>query len=198
MKTFVIIIIVLLIFPLLSIEPEITYKDSLSDSLAQETSEDTLMKPYIVVDLRNFRLFLYENEELNREYPIATGKNMGDKRMVGDCRTPLGDFIIEKIESSVHWVYDYGDGNGYVSAYGPWFIRLETHADQTKSGKAWTGIGIHGTHDEESIGTRISRGCLRMHSEDLLELVDFLKNLPDLHIKVYIREELEIDEDFDH
>ncbi|MCF7919873.1 MAG: L,D-transpeptidase [Candidatus Cloacimonetes bacterium] len=167
-----------------------------SDTLQRATMEDSIMNQYLVIDIKNFRLYLYEDDKLLKKYKIATGKNTGDKRMVGDCRTPLGDFRIEGIEPSAHWVYDYGDGKGNVNAYGPWFIRLETHVDQTFSGKEWTGIGIHGTHEEDSIGTRISRGCLRMHNKDLLELVNYLKSLPDLHIKVYIREQIKDAENF--
>jgi lipoprotein-anchoring transpeptidase ErfK/SrfK len=61
-------------------------------------------------------------------------------------------------------VHDFGDGKGPVSgAYGPWFIRLET---------GWKGIGIHGTHDPGSTGTRASEGCIRMKNDDLLRIVD--------------------------
>jgi lipoprotein-anchoring transpeptidase ErfK/SrfK len=36
-------------------------------------------------------------------------------------------------------------------------------------------IGIHGTHDNNSIGTRASEGCIRMNNNDLLNLVDKIK-----------------------
>ena len=32
------------------------------------------------------------------------------------------------------------------------------------------GIGIHGTHDPESIGTMVTQGCVRLWNEDLEEL----------------------------
>ncbi|MCK4409362.1 MAG: L,D-transpeptidase, partial [Candidatus Eisenbacteria sp.] len=45
-------------------------------------------------------------------------------------------------------------------AYGPLFLRLDC--------PRWEGIGIHGTSEPEFIGTRSSRGCIRMRNDDLL------------------------------
>jgi lipoprotein-anchoring transpeptidase ErfK/SrfK len=36
--------------------------------------------------------------------------------------------------------------------------------------KLWNGIGIHGTRNIESLGTDASHGCIRMSTEDVLEL----------------------------
>ena len=64
------------------------------------------------------------------------------------------------------------DGGEIAGAYGPWFISLDTEA---LSGGAWDGIGIHGTHDPQSIGTDASEGCIRLHNEDLQELRSVVK-----------------------
>ncbi len=37
------------------------------------------------------------------------------------------------------------------------------------------GVGIHGTSDEESIGTQASHGCFRMRVRDVVELFDQVK-----------------------
>lgn len=37
-----------------------------------------------------------------------------------------------------------------------------------------TGFGIHGTKDPETIGTRSSRGCVRLYNGDAIELYDLL------------------------
>ncbi len=130
----------------------------------------------IVVRKNKFKLYLYKGNCLIKTYPIAIGKNPGDKREVGDCRTPEGDFYINSIEDSSSWVHDFGDGKGPIKgAYGPWFLRLYTGADRTKSGKAWEGIGIHGTHDPTSIGKMASEGCIRMRNEDIMELKEKVK-----------------------
>jgi len=130
----------------------------------------------IVIKKKEFKLYLYKGNCLIRTYPIAIGKNPGDKKEVGDCRTPEGDFYINSIEDSSSWVHDFGDGKGPIKgAYGPWFLRLYTGADRTKSGKAWEGIGIHGTHDPSSIGKMASEGCIRMRNEDIVELKEKVK-----------------------
>ncbi len=107
---------------------------------------------------------MFEGETLAETYPVAIGKNEGDKQAVGDFRTPEGEFSVVSIEDSRKWTHDFGDGKGMVKgAYGPWFIRLAT--------PGWQGIGIHGTHDPGSIGTAATEGCVRLKNSDLIRLV---------------------------
>ncbi|MDR2431993.1 MAG: L,D-transpeptidase [Candidatus Margulisbacteria bacterium] len=116
----------------------------------------------IVVHKKQKYLKLYRDGRSCR-YPVATGKNTGDKQMIGDLRTPEGVFRIISIEPSGDWAFDFGDGRGPVAgAYGPWFLRFEE--------KPWQGIAIHGTHDESTIGLDDTHGCIRMRNADLLEL----------------------------
>lgn len=109
------------------------------------------------------RLIDYKGTELFSA-PIATGRNPGDKRKRGDMRTPEGVFQVSDIQRASDWKHDFGDGKGEISgAYGDYFIRLAVPGHR--------GIGIHGTHLPESIGTRDSEGCIRLKNEDLNELV---------------------------
>jgi lipoprotein-anchoring transpeptidase ErfK/SrfK len=86
---------------------------------------------------------------------------------VGDNRTPEGDFTISSIEDSRSWTHDFRDGKGAIrGAYGPWFIRLAT--------PGWKGIGIHGTHDPDSIGTAVTEGCIRLKNADLIRLAAWI------------------------
>lgn len=110
-----------------------------------------------------YKMYLYNGKRLERTYDIAVGANGGQKRKVGDSRTPTGSFTVQQVQSSASWTYDFKDGNGPTpGAYGPWFIRLKT--------PGWSGIGIHGTHDPSSIGTMITQGCVRMYNHELQEL----------------------------
>lgn len=96
-------------------------------------------------------------------YGIACGKRYGDKTQRGDYKTPEGIFHISEIQDASTWKHDFGDGKGEIAgAYGPWFLRLEVPGHK--------GIGIHGTHKPESIGTRDTEGCIRLHNENLQEL----------------------------
>ncbi|HWP82483.1 MAG TPA: L,D-transpeptidase [Bacteroidota bacterium] len=125
----------------------------------------------IVIKKSEFLLELHQSDSLVRKFNIAVGKHAGDKQRVGDYRTPEGEFHISQIQDSRDWVHDFGDGKGSIAgAYGPWFLRLDTGAGKTKSGKWWKGIGIHGTHAPASIGTMATEGCIRMKNEDLEEM----------------------------
>ena len=119
-----------------------------------------------------FRLYLLEDGSIVRSWPVALGKNAGQKQKSGDMKTPDGSFPIDEVLDASYWTHDFGDGKGEIEgAYGPYFISLDT---SHLSGGAWDGIGIHGTHDPASIGTRASEGCIRMHNEDLLALKKYV------------------------
>ena len=44
------------------------------------------------------------------------------------------------------------------------------------------GLGIHGTNEEATIGTKCSNGCLRMRNDDVIELYDFMLPGSQVHI----------------
>ncbi len=122
----------------------------------------------IVVDKSDFQLAIYKGQELLVAFPCAIGLVAGQKEAVGDMRTPTGEFTVDDIDDSTWWSHDFGDGRGEIEgAYGPWFISLRT--------PHWSGIGIHGTHDPQSIGTRASEGCVRLQNKDLIILRKFVK-----------------------
>lgn len=121
---------------------------------------------FIVIDKEDMSLCLidYQGREIMK-YAIACGKNFGNKEASGDFKTPEGLFHISDIVDASGWSHDFGDGNGAIPcAYGPFFIRLEVPGHN--------GIGIHGTHKPESIGTRDTEGCIRLNNNDLEDLVE--------------------------
>jgi lipoprotein-anchoring transpeptidase ErfK/SrfK len=103
--------------------------------------------------------------ELLQQSAIATGKSYGNKSKIGDLRTPEGIFNISEVVDASDWKHDFKDDSlGEIAgAYGPFFIRLDVPGQK--------GIGIHGTHDNNSLGTRASEGCIRLKNEDLEQLV---------------------------
>lgn len=135
----------------------------------------------------SYKLELYEKgkKEPLRSYDIAVARNTGDKQKPGDNRTPTSwgraveipskyvgakigvnsqevPFRVEEICDASTWSHDFRDGKGVIEkAYGPWFISLDT---------GWEGIGIHGTHDPDSIGTKASEGCIRLLNKNVDEL----------------------------
>ena len=130
----------------------------------------------IVISKESMTLNLFDSDgALIFSFPVAVGKNYGNKQQVGDMKTPEGDFTIQQIQDASAWKHNFGDGKGEIAgAYGNWFIRLKTPGH--------TGIGIHGTHAPESIGTRATEGCIRLNNADL----DKLKPLVRVGMKVTI------------
>jgi lipoprotein-anchoring transpeptidase ErfK/SrfK len=116
------------------------------------------MRPRLVVRKSECVLELHSDDGVER-YPVAIGSHPdgGDKEAVGDYRTPEGQFEIVSVEDSADW-----DREG-EKVYGPFFLRIAC--------PPWEGIGIHGTNEPDTIGTRATRGCIRMRNEDLLSIV---------------------------
>jgi len=115
----------------------------------------------LTVDRTTFRLRLFKRLCLRRTYRIAVG-------MAG-YGTPSGLFRIQSRQVNPAWNVPNS----------PWAGSL---AGQTIPGGApnnplrarWLGVsgsvGIHGTSEEWSIGTRASHGCIRMRVSDVIDL----------------------------
>ena len=135
----------------------------------QVTAAPVVDNSYILVTKSSFSLHYFNNEgQETFAAGCALGKNPGQKTVSGDMKTPTGTFVVDEILDSSWWTHDFGDGKGEIAgAYGPYFISLNT--DELSKG-SWGGIGIHGTHDPASIGTRASEGCIRLRNEDVAKL----------------------------
>lgn len=138
------------------------------DVVKEEVQNDEL-GTFILIDKQEMRLSLYDNKgNIVSSYPIACGKNFGNKSKRGDMKTPEGVFHICDIQNASSWEHDFKDGKGKIKgAYGPWFLRLEVPGHN--------GIGIHGTHKPESIGTRDTEGCIRLNNKDIETLKSKVK-----------------------
>lgn len=95
---------------------------------------------HIVIDKSKRKLYLYNDKEIYKEYPVAVGK--------AETPTPVGEW---KIVSKGIW--GGGFGTRWMGLNVPW-------------GK----YGIHGTNKPYSIGTYASHGCIRMFNRDVEEL----------------------------
>lgn len=135
------------------------------------TIEDIHNAKILLISKQDMKLRLidYKGNELFVS-DIACGSNYGNKQKEGDLKTPEGIFSIADIQNSQSWSHDFHDGKGKIDgAYGPFFVRLNV--------PGYKGIGIHGTHDSLSIGTRVTEGCVRLKNEDIVKLVPML-NVP--------------------
>jgi len=132
----------------------------------QRTLNNIKHSTFIIINKQEMFLYHYNYKgELLQKSKIACGKKFGNKENIGDNKTPEGVFGIGEIENASTWAHDFKDGNGEINgAYGPYFIRLNVPNQK--------GIGIHGTHAPNSIGSRASEGCIRMHNDELINLVN--------------------------
>lgn len=119
-----------------------------------------MSKGFIFISKVDMTLTLVDSQgDVVVSYPIACGENIGQKQVRGDHKTPEGHFLIQNIQEASNWGHDFHDGKGFIRhAYGPYFLRLQT---------GFQGIGIHGTHAPESIGTRATEGCIRLENENI-------------------------------
>lgn len=123
---------------------------------------------FIVVDKPSMFVVLFDRfgREM-RAYKMACSKRYGTKHKRRDNRTPEGFFSAEGIYDSTDWLYTDDDGHTspVKGQFGPRFIRLKT--DVTRQ------VGIHGTCAPWALGRRASHGCIRIHNDNILELVTF-------------------------
>lgn len=119
---------------------------------------DITLNPYrIEVALAQHRLAVWREDRLVMDEPIGVG--------TGDTPTPGGVFYIAELIQPP-------DPSG---PYGPYAYGLSGFSDVVLDFNGGDGvIGIHGTDDPSSIGSDVSRGCIRLTNEAIMELVTFL------------------------
>ena len=126
---------------------------------------------WIKIDKEKLQLTLRRGvNEIIKNYPVAIGRGNGEKKSRLDMITPPGVFRIWRvIEDATQLVFDPkwfnepGEpqkgvyGAKLISFYNPWEIAL------------------HGTDAPSSIGKRVTRGCIRRHNRDIIELSKSVK-----------------------
>jgi lipoprotein-anchoring transpeptidase ErfK/SrfK len=109
------------------------------------------MEMTVLVDKSEFRLTVYFNGHYLKEYEVGIGQY---------DFTPSAEFTVgEKIEKPKYLNYEYGHAKNILGDY---WLTLENDK--------FPGLGIHGTKEPETIGTKSSLGCIRMRNEDVGEL----------------------------
>jgi len=118
----------------------------------------------VKVKKSEFRLYLYDGEELFKIYNVGIGRQ---------GRTPTGTFKITTKQKEPVWYNNgrsipYGDKENVL---GTRWMALTPTGDTDKN---LSGYGIHGTWLPETIGTESSNGCIRMKNEEVNELYSIL------------------------
>ncbi len=126
--------------------------------------------PAVVVDLSEGRLYHYDFDTcLNDVYPIASGKK--------STPTKPALKVINSIEK-----YPYTEAPKTTKRfrnpddYGTYLLNLSKIDPETGLVVGNDGQFIHGTFEPESIGKRVSKGCIRVHNDVIETLANSLKS----------------------
>ena len=138
----------------------------------------------LVVSISSQTLTLYSDSKLVADYPVSTSK-YGIGSEPDSYKTPLGKHRIcfKKGEGEeLGTIFINGTPSGNLQDYDntpqgeDWItsriLGLEGMEQGVNDNSQKRGILIHGTQDEESIGTPASHGCIRMKNADVIELYD--------------------------
>jgi lipoprotein-anchoring transpeptidase ErfK/SrfK len=124
----------------------------------------TLKKQYWTVVTANrstFKLRVFKGLKLSKTYGIAVGAAGHD--------TPSGLYSITNKQVNPAWHVPNSDWAGSLAGQ-----VIPGGAANNPLKARWLGItdgvGIHGTSEDWSIGSKASHGCLRMHVKDVIDL----------------------------
>jgi lipoprotein-anchoring transpeptidase ErfK/SrfK len=115
----------------------------------------------ITVDRANFKLRLFKQLRFSRSYRVAVG-------MAGRG-TPPGRYAIQSKQVNPAWHVPRSSWAGSLAGK-----TIPPGAPNNPLKARWLGVngsvGIHGTAEEWSIGSRASKGCIRMRVSDVKDL----------------------------
>jgi len=125
------------------------------------------------VDRNSFKLRFYRHLKLVKEYGVAIGASGYD--------TPTGLYHIQNKAVDPAWSVPNSSWAGSLAGQ-----TIPGGSPENPLKARWMGIyngaGIHGTAEDDSIGSAASHGCIRMHVPDVIELYDRV----DVNTPVYI------------
>ncbi|MFB1050425.1 L,D-transpeptidase [Paraliobacillus sp. JSM ZJ581] len=116
----------------------------------------TDQSPFVIVNKATLQLAFINEGEVKKVYSVATG--------VTKEKTPEGMFnIIVKAEQPYYRKKNIPGGNPNNPLGARW---IGFDAENT-NGRVY---GVHGTNQPETIGQRVSAGCIRMKNKDVIVL----------------------------
>ncbi len=132
-------------------------------------------KMLLVVDKKRFTADFFLDGRFIKRYPCATG--------APTTETPAGHYTVFSLVKEPPWtapdgrIYKYGEPGHLI---GPRWMALK--------GMGTNGLGVHGTVDPNSMGKKISNGCVRLLNNDVIELYGFASIQPGREAEVLIIE----------
>jgi len=111
--------------------------------------------PVIVIRRGSNRLYLYKGMRFQRVFGVATGQSV--------YPTPLGRWHVVVKDRNPWW---YPPNSAWAKGEKPVPPGPGNPLGTRWMGLSASGVGIHGTPDDASIGYSASHGCIRMHIPD--------------------------------
>jgi len=125
---------------------------------------------HAMVYCSNFTMDLYLQNIYIKSYHVGLGKE-GKDTPIGRWKVEIGGKLIKPTWTDPDTGKTYhADDPDYPLGSG--WIALEGIDPRTRG---IDGIALHGTKDEDSIGTKSSRGCIRLYNGELMEVYDMLE-----------------------
>ena len=127
--------------------------------------------PVVIIDRGNFRLTWWKAGK-RVTFPIAVGST--------DHPTPTGNYRVIEKQKNPTW---FPPDSPWAAGLGPVPPGVSNPLGTRWIGTSAPAIGMHGTPQSGSIGSRASHGCIRMYIHDAERLYE----LVDIGTPVYIR-----------
>ena len=135
---------------LIAVKPKVT-----ADKLRRSVST------VLTIDQKNFKLRLFKSGKIVKTYKVAVGQP--------GYPTPRGRFSVTSKQVNPVWSVPNSPWAGELAGT---TVTGGSAANPLKA--RWMGlaggVGIHGTGEDGSIGSRASHGCIRMHVSDVVAL----------------------------
>lgn len=134
--------------------------------------------PYIIIDKSDYELQIFDDEGWYATYPVVFGsKDLNDKLMEGDRRTPEGSFRIASKRPHEKWdkmmLLNYPTPADIEK-----FNQRKARGIVPSNAKIGGGIGIHGTwpRDEMAVDRyqNWTNGCISMKREQVEEIYSLI------------------------
>lgn len=127
---------------------------------------------HVVVNLPQARMFVYQNGQLVRTFPVAVGKML--------TQTPMGNFEVKAIYKDPSWNVPRSIQEE-MKKQGKPVQTVVPPGPENPLGKAFVrfgdpklGLGFHGTNAPGSVPGFRSHGCIRLKNEDIQSLAQMV------------------------
>lgn len=133
---------------------------------------------YIIIDKSDYEMQIYDDTGWLATYPVVFGsKDLSDKMMEGDKRTPTGEFKVALKKTNKRWglelLLDYPNSESLRK-----FNERKQQGLIPKNARIGDGIAIHGTRpgSEWAVDNFINwtDGCISVRYSEMKEIYDLI------------------------